>query len=157
MSLFAELNNLTDITVDARYGALCGYREDDLDTVFAPEPEGLDRERMRDCDDGHSWSGPDRVYDPYALLRLFDSHRFSAHWFESGTPTFPVETLVRRGVSSESGPEGDSAQGALLAGARGQFVNDLVGSMGEHRQVREVVQAEAAGAAPAVVGAVEAP
>ena len=102
VSLFSELNNLTDITLDARYGALCGYTEEDLDAVFAPELEGLDRELVRDWYNGYSWSGPAKVYNPYALLRLFDGRKFSGHWFESGTPTFLVETLVRRGVSSVS-------------------------------------------------------
>ena len=57
---------------------------------------------MRDWYNGYSWSGPAKVYNPYALLRLFDGRKFSGHWFESGTPTFLVETLVRRGVSSVS-------------------------------------------------------
>ena len=37
VSIFSGLNNLSDITVDAAYSALCGYTEHDLDTVFAPE------------------------------------------------------------------------------------------------------------------------
>ena len=102
VSLFSELNNLTDITLDARYGALCGYAEDDLDTVFAPELEGLDRERVRDWYNGYSWGGPERVYNPYGLLRLFDSRKFAEHWFETATPKFLVETLLRRGVPSVS-------------------------------------------------------
>ncbi len=100
--LFSELNNLTDITIDRRYSALCGYTEADLDSVFAPELEGLDRERVRDWYNGYSWGGSERVYNPYALLRLFDSGIFQAHWFESGTPTFLVETLIRRRVASPS-------------------------------------------------------
>ena len=102
VSLFSELNNLTDITLDARYGALCGYREEDLDTVFATELDGLDRELVRDWYNGYSWGGPERVYNPYALLRLFDGREFAGHWFESGTPKFLVETMIRRGVSSVS-------------------------------------------------------
>ena len=48
VSLFSGLNNLKDITLDVRYSALCGYTESDLDTVFAPELPGLDREQIRD-------------------------------------------------------------------------------------------------------------
>jgi len=102
VSLFSELNNLTDITLDSRYGDICGYREEDLDTVFAPELEGLDREKVRDWYNGYSWGGGKRVYNPYGLLRLFDSRKFSGHWFETGTPKFLVETLIERGVSSVS-------------------------------------------------------
>ena len=102
VSLFSELNNLTDITLDARYGAVCGYTEEDLDTVFASELEGLDRELVRDWYNGYSWGGPAKVYNPYGLLRLFDSRKFSGHWFETGTPRFLVDTLLERGVSSVS-------------------------------------------------------
>jgi hypothetical protein len=47
VSLFSGLNNLKDITIDARYSAICGYTEADLDTVFAPELPGLDRAQIR--------------------------------------------------------------------------------------------------------------
>ncbi len=111
--LFSELNNLTDVTLDPRYSAICGYTEGDLDSVFAPELEGLDRDLVRDWYDGYSWGGPERVYNPYALLRLFDSRRFEAHWFESGTPTFLLETLIRRRVSSPSLAERRSTRDLL--------------------------------------------
>ena len=45
--IFSGLNNLNDITLDERYGALCGYTDDELDAVFAPEFEGLDRDEIR--------------------------------------------------------------------------------------------------------------
>lgn len=47
VSLFSGLNNLKDITLDARFSALCGYTDIDVDTVFAPELPGLDRELIR--------------------------------------------------------------------------------------------------------------
>jgi hypothetical protein len=47
VSLFSGLNNLYDLIVDADYSALCGYTEADLDAVFAPELEGLDRAQIR--------------------------------------------------------------------------------------------------------------
>ena len=100
VSLFSGLNNLKDITLDARYSALCGYTETDLDTVFAPELPGLDREQIRDWYNGYSWRGDERVYNPFDILLLFDSREFKAHWFETGTPTFLVETLFKRHVSS---------------------------------------------------------
>ncbi|MCY4122713.1 MAG: AAA family ATPase, partial [Acidobacteria bacterium] len=57
VSLFSGLNNLKDITLNPRYSALCGYTEADLDTVFAPELAGLDREQVRDWYNGYSWRG----------------------------------------------------------------------------------------------------
>ena len=45
--LFSGLNNLIDLTLDPEFSAICGYTDDDLDAVFAPELEGLDREEVR--------------------------------------------------------------------------------------------------------------
>ena len=100
VSVFSGLNNLTDLTLDPCYSAICGYTEADLDTVFAPELAGLDRERIRDWYNGYNWTGDDGVYNPFDILLLFRRGTFGAHWFETGTPAFLVETLFRRRVSS---------------------------------------------------------
>lgn len=98
--LFSGLNNLTDITIDPRYSAICGYTEGDLDTVFAPELSGLDREQIREWYNGYSWVGEEKVYNPFDVLVLFDKRTFGAYWFETGTPTFLIEILFQRRVSS---------------------------------------------------------
>ena len=100
VNLFSGLNNLRDITLDPRFATICGYTEGDLDTVFAPELEGLDRERVREWYNGYSWRGDERVYNPFDILLLFDSREYRAWWFETGTPTFLVDTLLRRGVNA---------------------------------------------------------
>ena len=102
VSLFSDLNNLTDITLDRRYSALCGYTEADLDAVFAPELAGLDRNQVRERYNGYRWRGDENVYNPYDVLLLFDSGEFKAHWFETGTPAFLLQTLFQRRVSSVS-------------------------------------------------------
>ena len=100
VSLFSGLNNLKDITLDPRYAAICGYTETDLDTVFTPELPGLDRERIRDWYNGYNWRGSERVYNPFDILLLFDTREFAPHWFETATPTFLIDTLFRRRISS---------------------------------------------------------
>ena len=100
VSLFSGLNNLKDITLDARYSAICGYTDADLDAVFAPELPGLDRGQIRDWYNGYSWLGEEKVYNPFDILLLFDKRKFGAWWFETGTPAFLVETLFQRQVSS---------------------------------------------------------
>ena len=100
VNLFSGLNNLIDITLDPRYSAICGYTEADLDAVFAPELPGLNRDEIRDWYDGYSWRGDERVYNPFDVLLLFDTREFKAHWFETGTPKFLIDTLVKRGVGS---------------------------------------------------------
>ena len=74
--------------------------ERDLDTVFAPELPGLDRDTVREWYNGHGWLGEEKVYNPFDILLLFDSRKFSAWWFETGTPAFLVETLFKRRVTS---------------------------------------------------------
>jgi Predicted AAA-ATPase/PD-(D/E)XK nuclease superfamily len=95
VSLFSGLNNLNDITVDAPYSAICGYTEADVDSVFAPELEGLDRQQIRDWYNGYNWTG-EAVYNPFGLLLLFDKRQFRPYWFETGTPTFLVDVLTER-------------------------------------------------------------
>ena len=100
VSLFSGLNNLKDITLDARYSAICGYTDADLDAVFAPELPGLDRDEIRRWYNGYSWLGEEKVYNPFDILLLFDSRRFGAYWFETGTPTFLMDMLISRGVGA---------------------------------------------------------
>ena len=100
VNLFSGLNNLDDITLDPRYSSLCGYTDRDIDTVFAPELEDLDRERIREWYNGYSWLGEERVYNPFDVLLLFSKREFGAWWFQTGTPDFLLRTLVQRGLSS---------------------------------------------------------
>jgi hypothetical protein len=96
VSLFSGLNNLKDITVDARYSAVCGYTEADLGQVFAPELEGLDRAQIRAWYNGYNWLG-EAVYNPFDVLLLLDAREFRPWWFETGTPTFLIDVLTERG------------------------------------------------------------
>ena len=114
MNLFSGLNNLTDITLDAEFSGICGYTEADLDAVFAPELPGLDREAIREWYNGYSWLGEEKVYNPFDILLLFRSREFRAHWFETGSPTFLMDTLFRRRVCSVD-LDGMRANGELLS------------------------------------------
>ena len=112
--LFSGLNNLRDITLSPAYGAICGYTDGDLDAVFAPELEGLDRDAIRHWYNGYSWRGPERVYNPFDILLLFDKREFGNYWFETGTPGFLVDLLARRRVDALS-LEGGVADDTLLS------------------------------------------
>ena len=68
VNLFSVLNNLTDLTLDPGCSTICGYTEADLDAVFAPELQGLDRDAIRDWYNGYSWRGDERVYNPFDVL-----------------------------------------------------------------------------------------
>ena len=98
--MFSGLNSPEDLTLNPSCSAVCGYTEKDLETVFAPELPGLDRAQIRRWYDGYNWLGNENVYNPYDVLLLFRQREFEAHWFETGTPAFLVNTLRERRVSS---------------------------------------------------------
>jgi hypothetical protein len=95
VSLFSGLNNLRDITLTAEYSALCGYTDADLDTVFAPELPGLDRDEVQRWYNGYNWGGQS-VYNPFDALLLFQERQFKPFWFETGAPTFLIDLLASR-------------------------------------------------------------
>ncbi len=99
VNLFSGLNNLKNISLDSRYSTICGYTDNDLDTVFAPELPGLDRDEIKRWYNGYSWLGEEKVYNPYDVLLLFDGREFEPYWFRTGTPTFLYKELVRNKIS----------------------------------------------------------
>ena len=96
VSLFSGLNNLNDITLDQKYSAICGYTDDDIDTVFAPELPGLDRQEIKRWYNGYRWRGQ-AVYNPFDVLLLFDKREFRPFWFETGAPTFLIKLMAQKG------------------------------------------------------------
>ena len=102
VSLFSGLNNLKDVTLNPAYSTICGFTEGELDEVFAAQLRGLDRSTVRKWYNGYNWLGSERVYNPYDILLLFNERRFGAHWFETGTPKFLIDTLIERAVPTVS-------------------------------------------------------
>ncbi|EWH02963.1 ATP-binding protein [Halomonas sp. BC04] len=100
VSLFSGLNNLQDITLTPRHATICGYTDEDIDTVFAPELPGLDRNDIRQWYNGYRWGGEEvpSVYNPFDVLLLLQDREFRPYWFETATPTFLIEVLKERGV-----------------------------------------------------------
>ena len=105
VSVFSDLNHLTDLTMDPRYADICGITQDELETGFAPEIEtvladnGMDRggylEKLRRFYNGYRFSGrPLKVYNPFGLLKHFENSRFASYWYETGTPTFLVKLIT---------------------------------------------------------------
>ncbi len=100
VSLFSGLNNLNDISLDPRYATICGYTDTDIDTVFAPELEGLDRDQIRHWYNGYNWLGEDKVYNPFDVLLLFDKREFKPHWYETGTPSYLYNMMTKGKLST---------------------------------------------------------
>ncbi|MBK1735436.1 hypothetical protein CKO15_09100 [Halorhodospira abdelmalekii] len=100
-SLFSGLNNLNDITLNREYATICGYTDEDINTIFAPELPGLNRVDIRRWYNGYRWGDPSAtpaVYNPFDVLLLLQKREFHPYWFESATPTFLVELLAERGI-----------------------------------------------------------
>lgn len=106
VSVFSDLNNLVDISMDARYQDICGVSEKEMLTYFAPSIHELaeryqlsDEEmhqRLRERYDGyHFVENGVGIYNPFSLLNTFSTLKLGSYWFESGTPSFLVKLLQR--------------------------------------------------------------
>ncbi len=99
VNLFSDLNNLEDISLNPHFAPICSYTDADLNSVFAPELDGLDRDEIRRWYNGFSWLGTERPYNPFDVLLLFGDRKFNPYWFETGSPRFLFETLKAKSVS----------------------------------------------------------
>ena len=97
VSLFSGINNLRDITLTPQYSSICGYTELDVDTIFAPELAGLDRQQIQEWYNGYNWGG-ESVYNPFDLLLLFADRQFRFFWFETGSPSFLITLFQQQKV-----------------------------------------------------------
>ncbi len=99
VSLFSDMNNLEDISLDPHFATICGYTDADIDTVFAPELEGLNRDEIRTWYNGYSWRGKARLYNPFDVLLLLRKREFEPYWFRTGSPRFLFDMLKAKSVS----------------------------------------------------------
>ena len=110
-SVFSGLNQLRDITLAESYSTMLGYTQDELATYLGdrmdllrdhlPLPGSDAVEQVRDWYNGYSWDGKCFVYNPFSILNLLESRRFSNYWFASGTPTFLVKCIRQERVTLE--------------------------------------------------------
>ena len=96
VSIFSGLNNLEDITVNEKFSSICGYTEGELNKVFEEYLKDKDINEIRHWYNGYSWTGDERVYNPFSILNYLKYGQFRNYWFESGTPTFLIELLKQR-------------------------------------------------------------
>ena len=104
VSVFSDLNNLMDISMDNRFANLCGITEEELyrdfkeDIIELGEKNGMTEqetktELKKTYDGYHFVEDSDDIYNPFSLLNTFANRRFGSYWFETGTPTYLVELL----------------------------------------------------------------
>ena len=104
VSIFSELNNIKNISLDDEYAGVCGITKEELLTQMSEDidvlAEALEMTReetiakLKENYDGYHFSpaSPD-VFNPYSLLNCFDDKNFGAYWFSSGTPAYLINML----------------------------------------------------------------
>ncbi len=96
MSLFSHLNNLTDITIDKRYGTITGYTQNDLETTFKEHLKGADMEGVKRWYNGYNYFA-ESIYNPFDILKFIDNaYKFRNYWWESGNPSFLIEIFKQK-------------------------------------------------------------
>lgn len=104
LSVFSGLNNLKDISIDARYTDICGISEKDLKKYFSESVKELAQandltvketyNQLAEMYDGyHFCEDSEGMYNPFSVLNTFDSLKFKEYWFETGTPSFLVQVM----------------------------------------------------------------
>ena len=109
LSIFSELNNIENISMDEPYAAICGITQEEMETQMSEDLDLLASrlettreqtlERLKDNYDGYhfTWPSPD-IYNPFSLLTAFSKGKIDSYWFGSGTPTYLIEMLRKFGV-----------------------------------------------------------
>ncbi len=99
VSIFSELNNLNDLTMNDQYSSVLGITHNELEIYFHDYMELLKdklkvnyneaKQELINYYDGYKFSSEgELVFNPFSLLKCFYSNKFENYWFESGTPTF---------------------------------------------------------------------
>ena len=117
LSIFSELNNIKNISMDESYAAICGITEDEMLTQMKEDmgmlaaklnisPEEVLLKLKENYDGYHfTYPSPD-LYNPFSLLNAFADGKFGSYWFGSGTPTYLIKMLGKFGVNpSDIGPK----------------------------------------------------
>lgn len=106
VSVFSDLNNLNDVTMDPRFVDICGISEDELHEYFDTEVAELAANNNKTKDeaytelrqryDGYHFSiGASGLYNPFSVLNTLEKRVFKDYWFATGTPTYLVELLKK--------------------------------------------------------------
>lgn len=104
LSIFSTINNLTNLSMQPEFSAICGITEEEFTTQLAPDIAMLAEEyectpeemqaKLKQQYDGYRFSekSPD-IYNPFSLLKCFQLKKIASYWFESGTPTFLIQQM----------------------------------------------------------------
>ncbi len=118
VSVFSDLNNLNDISLDKKFASIAGITQIELETSFAQEITNFAQEKNSSQDEflanikhwynGYSWGGAEKIYNPFSLLNFFSKNGdFQNYWFSTGTPTWLVKELQDKKMYDVEGIQSD--------------------------------------------------
>jgi len=116
VSVFSDLNNLEDISIDDNFHRIVGITQAELERDFTPELADMAHAdpdilaKVKEWYNGYSWGGEERLYNPFSVLNLMKSRKFMNHWYTTGTPTFLFEQLKKRKLSDMEGVRASANQ-----------------------------------------------
>ena len=107
VSIFSDLNNLVDLTTDARTATMFGYTHDEVKKYFSEHLAALGVangitpgeafDKVIAMYDGYRFEeNAERVVNPVSFGRCLTDKKFKSYWYETGTPTFLMELLKKR-------------------------------------------------------------
>ena len=124
VSVFSDLNNLTDISMSEEFQTICGITDEEIHTYFEEPLNKLAAKyntsydeicrRLKENYDGYHFrkNGVD-MYNPFSLLSTFRANEFGSYWFETGTPTYLVKLLKDNNFCLPDLTEGEIASKSL--------------------------------------------
>lgn len=109
LSIFSELNNIKNISMNPDYAGVCGITQDEIESQMREDVEELAKrlditpgkvmEKLKENYDGYHFTFPSPdIYNPFSLLNAFADGRFYSYWFGSGTPTYLIKMMNKFGV-----------------------------------------------------------
>jgi len=94
-SIFSGLNNLEDITLNKKFGNICGYTHKNIENEFLPYLDGVDLQKVKKWYNGYNFL-KDPVYNPFdILLFIKNEYIYKNYWFETATPSFLIKLIKK--------------------------------------------------------------
>ena len=113
VSVFSDLNNLTDLTMSGQAAILLGYTQEEVEANFPDYIERLANAQGESVDEtlaelrvwynGYKFhQEAPTVYNPVSLMKCLMNQEFKNYWFETGTPTFLLDLLKGKPVDLDN-------------------------------------------------------
>jgi hypothetical protein len=99
VSIFSDLNNLNDITLNPRYAAITGITQSELEINFSEQLKEMQKQNSSILEDirrwynGYSWDGEVKLYNPFSVLNFMGDGNFRNYWFATGTPSWLIKLM----------------------------------------------------------------